>query len=47
MKGTRAEQLAEKAFERWLKSQQKELARKVSYLLDRDKITSIARGVLK
>lgn len=30
-------QLAEKAFNRWLKSQQKELSRRVIYLIDKDK----------
>lgn len=33
----KASQLADKAFRRWLKAQEKELARQVSYLLDKDK----------
>lgn len=33
----KASQLADKAFRKWLKAQEKELGRRVSYLLDKDK----------
>lgn len=34
-------QPADKAFKKWLKAQQKELANRVSYLLDRDKVRGV------
>ena len=33
----KASQLADKAFRKWLKAQEKELSKQVSYLLDKDK----------